>query len=193
METDLQLNIHSFCKLGTCRLWLWFSVDPNSGSAWSVPKWIPEDHVHGMTKDHVRFFWFTSLAACMSLMFFAGFLFSSICSRYKPTVLPQKRPSPRSFFAKLIKQTPHKEFFLIESCAEVSTLFLCLSAVSAGLVWTRLVVPWANAALRGGKIPCCGAFSCIGKRNLCLAVIPRALTATASVADQGHGHLGHRR
>lgn len=82
-----------------------------------------------------------------------------------------------------------KIFFLVESCAEVSVPFLCLNAVFAGLVWTRLVVPGANAALRGRKIHWCGAFSCIGTRNWCLAVIPHALTATASVADQGHGDI----
>lgn len=139
------------------------------------------------------FFWFTSLTVyiCVS-MFFEDFLSLNICSRYSPTVLPQRRPSPQSMdFAKLMKQTPHKEFFLAESCAEVSMPFLSLNAVSAGLVWTRLMRPGANAALREREIHGCNAFSCIGTRNWCLAVIPNALTA--SVADQGHGHLGHSR
>lgn len=182
METDLQLNIYSFYKLGTCRLWLWLSVDPKSLSAWRVPKWIPQDHAHGKIKDHVQFF-LTHLPGCMYVPPWPLRAFLNICSRYSPAVLFQSRPSPRSMdFAKLIKQAPHKEFFLVESCAGVSMPFLCLSAVSAGLVWTRSVVPGANAALGGRKIHWCHAFSCIGARNWCLAV-----------AEQGHGHLGHSR
>lgn len=106
-------------------------------------------------------------------MFSGDFLSLNICSRYSPAVLPQRRPSRQSMdFVKLIKQTPHKEFFLPESCAEVSMPFLCLNAVSVGLVWTRLVAPGANAALRERKIHWCNSFSCIGTRNWCLAVIP---------------------
>ena len=125
-------------------------------------------------------------------MFFDSFPFPNVWFRYSPTVWPQRKPLLRSMdFARLIKQPPHKDFFTgWVMCSG------CLCSLSASVQYLlsqfgpHLVVHWADAALRGRKIHRCDAFSSTGTSSWCLAVMPGALTASASVADHGHGHLG---
>lgn len=181
MAPDLQLNIYSFYKLGTCRLWIQLSGDPKSGSAWRVPGWIPEDHAHRRMEHHMCFFWTSSPAAHVCAHVLWGLSFPKYLVQVHSAVLPQRKPSPRSMdFAGLTKQPPRKDFssagwVMHGGCPCSSSASVLYLPASSG---PQLAVLWADAALRGRKIPRRDAFSSIGTSSWCLALLQWLTTAT---------------
>lgn len=183
MAPDLQLNIYSFYKLGTCRLWIQLSGDPKSGSAWRVPGWIPEDHAHRRMEHHMCFFWTSSPAAHVCAHVLWGLSFPKYLVQVHPAVLPQRKPSPRSMdFAGLTKQPPRKDFCRLSHARWMPVLFICLSALSAGFVWTTISGTLSWCCTQREKNPPTRCFQQHRNKQL--------VPGTAAVADHGHGHLG---